>query len=43
MKTDYKKWVEELEKKRLILRVSWNGSFGDWKNNCPELKQWLIC
>lgn len=47
MKTDYtewfKKWVEESEKKHLILRVSWNGSFASWRNNCPELKQWLIC
>lgn len=47
MKTDYtewfKKWSEESEKKRIILRVSWNGTFGCWRNNCPELKQWLIC
>jgi hypothetical protein len=47
MNTNYterlKKWLEESEKKHLILRVSWNGSFMSWKNNCPELKRWLIC
>ena len=47
MNTDYtewfEKWSKELEKRCLILRVSWNGSFASWRNNCPELKQWLIC
>ena len=43
MKEDYtvwfKKWSEETEKKHLILKASWKGSFGDWKNNCPEIKR----
>ena len=47
MKEDYttwfKKWSEEIEKKHCILKASWKGSFGDWKENCPELKQRLIC
>lgn len=38
----FKKWSEEMEKKRLILRVSWNGLFGDHKDNCMELQKWLI-
>lgn len=46
MKEDYtawlKKWSEEMEKKRLILRVSWNGLFGDYKDNCMELQKWLV-
>ena len=47
MKTDYterlKKWLEESEKKRLVLKASWKGFFCDWRDNCPELKQWMIC
>ena len=46
MKEDYtawfKKWSEETEKKCLILRVSWNGLFGDYKDNCIELQKWLV-
>lgn len=38
----WRKWSEELEKKRTIFKASWKGSFEDWKENCPELKQRLV-
>lgn len=34
--------MTKMELKRLILRVSWNGLFGDYEDNYMELQKWLI-
>ena len=33
--------MTKMKLKGLILRVSWNGLFGDYKDNCMELQKWL--